>query len=74
MSTLAEEIKNLTAAEKAEIFYLLGQDEDLNNYIFSNQKLFEELKKRDDSVANGSMKLMSRQELSDLLNLRRDGL
>jgi hypothetical protein len=74
MSSLAKEIKNMTTPQKAELYHLLGQDAALNNYIFSNKKLFEELEERDNAVANGSMELISRQELSLLLNKNRHGL
>lgn len=74
MSILAEDIKKLTASEKAELYYLLGADEELNNYLFSDKRLFDELARRDGELAAGNIQIMTRQELSQRLNARRNGL
>ncbi len=74
MSLIAEDIKKLTASEKAELYYLPGMDEELNNYLFSDKRLFDELARRDEEYAAGNMQVMTRGELTQRLNERRNGL
>lgn len=47
MSLHTEDIKNLTALQKAELYYLLREDKELQDYMISNKILFEELTRRD---------------------------
>lgn len=74
MPLLAEDIKSLSAPEKAELYYLLGEDAELNNYLFSDKRLFEELTRREAELITGIIQLMSRQDLTRQLNQRRNGL
>jgi hypothetical protein len=70
MPLLSEDIKSLSAPEKAALYYLLGEHAELNNYLFSDKRLFEELARRDADLASGKIQLMSRQELTEQLNQR----
>ncbi len=74
MPLLEEEIKTMSASEKAALYYLLGEDAELNNYLFSDKRLFEELARRDADLASGKIQLMTRQELTQQLNQRRNDL
>lgn len=70
----SEDIKNMSTPEKAKLFSLLRNDKELQEYLNSNDILYEELKRRDADYADGKMHLTSRQELSTRLNKRRDAL
>ncbi|HEY5368909.1 MAG TPA: hypothetical protein VIJ75_07950 [Hanamia sp.] len=74
MEPLVENIKNLSSAQKAELYNLLREDEDLEKYMISNKRLSEELKRRDKAYAKGKIQLTTRQELSLRLKNRRDAL
>lgn len=74
MSPIASAIKQLSAPEKAELYYLLGADTELNDYLFSDKRLFDELNRRDAELAAGNLQLMTRAELTQRLNERRNGL
>lgn len=74
MPSLAEDIKKLTAPQKAELYCLLRDDEELQNYMISNKMLFEELKRRDKAYVEGKIQLTTRQQLSSRLKSRRDAL
>jgi len=74
MEPLVENIKNLSAAQKAELYNLLREDEDLEKYMISNKRLSEELKRRDKAYAKGKIQLTTRQELSLRLKNRRGAL
>ncbi|MES2776210.1 MAG: hypothetical protein V4722_18685 [Bacteroidota bacterium] len=73
MSIPEEEINNLSVSEKAELYQLLSADPELTKYLFSDKRLFEELDRRDKAFAEGEINLLSRQELSEKLNGRRNG-
>ncbi len=70
----AEDIKKLSAPQKAELYCLLRDDEELKNYMISNNILFEELTRRDNAHAEGKIKLTTRQQLTSRLKNRRDAL
>ena len=74
MSILAEDIKKLSASQKAELYYLLRDDEELRNYMISNNILFEELFRRDKAYTEGEIQLTTRQQLTSRLKDRRDAL
>lgn len=74
MAQLVEDIKSFTAPQKAEMFYLLQEDEELKNYLFADNRLFEELACRDADYAAGKLRLTTRQELTTRLQYRRNGL
>lgn len=62
MSLHTEDIKNLTAPKKAELYYLLREDKELQDYMISNKILFEELTRRDKAFKEGRIQLTTRQE------------
>lgn len=74
MALLAEDIKKLTAPEKAELYCLLRDDEELKDYMISDSRLFEELTRRDKAYAEGKIQLTTRQQLSSRLKNRRNAL
>lgn len=74
MSQLSEDIKKLSGPQKAELYCLLREDEELKNYMISNNMLFEELIRRDKAYAEGKIQLTTRQQLSSRLKNRRDAL
>ena len=74
MALLADDIKKLSAPQKAELFCLLRDDEELKNYMISDTMLFEELARRDKAYTEGKIQLTTREQLSSRLKNRRDGL
>ena len=74
MSLLAEDIKSLSVPEKAELYKLLQNDEELKNYLASDNDLYEELRRRDKAYGEGKIQLTSRQQLTIRLKNRRDAL
>ena len=74
MILLAEDIKKLSASQKAELYFLLRNDEELKDYMSSNNMLFEEIDRRDKDYAEGKIQLTTRQDLSLRLKNRRNGL
>lgn len=75
MPLLAEDIKSLSAPEKAELYKLLQDDEELKDYLASNDdKLFEELAQRDKAYEEGKIQLTGRQQLTTRLKNRRSAL
>ena len=74
MSFHTDDIKNLTAPQKAELYYLLREDKELQDYMISNKILFEEITRRDKAFEEGRIQLTTRQELSILLKNRRNAL
>ena len=74
MQILADDIKKMPASQKAELYYLLRDDEDLKNYMISNNMLFEELHRRDKAYKEGKLKLTTRQQLSSRLKKRKNDL
>lgn len=74
MALLAEDIKKLSAPEKAELYCLLRDDEELKDYMISDNRLFEELIRRDKAYAEGKIQLTTRQQLSSRLKNRRNAL
>ena len=74
MSLLSQDIKNLSTSQKAELYFLLRDDKELESYMISNEKLSEELIRRDKAYAEGKIQLTTREELSLLLKNRRIGL
>lgn len=74
MSSIAENITKLPVSEKAELFYLLRNDKELENYLISNDQLYKELARRDEAYAQKKIHLTTRQELSERLKQVRNGL
>lgn len=74
MLPLSENIKNLSAPQKAELYYMLREDKELEDYMISNNILFEEIKLRDKAFKEGKLHLTTRKELSLRLKMRRDEL
>ena len=74
MLLIAEDIKKLPAAQKAELYYLLQEDKELQEYLNSNSRMFDELRKRDKDFSEGKIRLTTRKELSLRLKNRRDAL
>ena len=44
---MIEEIKTMAVTQKAALYQMLSEDEELNNYLISGPELFEELERRD---------------------------
>lgn len=74
MPLLAEEIKSLSVPEKAELYKLLQDDEELKSYLAFNDKMLEELAQRDKAYEEGKIQLTSRQQLTSRLKNRRNAL
>lgn len=74
MPNIVEEIKTLPLSQKAALYYLLSEDDELKNYLISTNEVFDELERRDTAFNNGKMQLTDRQELADRLQSRRNGL
>jgi hypothetical protein len=74
MPPLVEQIKSLSVPQKAELFKLLQEDEELKNYLSFNDKMLEELAQRDKAYEEGKIQLTTRQQLSTRLKNRRNAL
>lgn len=74
MTLFAEDIKSLSVPEKAELYKLLQNDEELKNYLASNNDVLKELSRRDKSFEEGRIRLINRQQLTARLKKRRDDL
>ncbi|MGN6531183.1 MAG: hypothetical protein ACTHK0_05470 [Ginsengibacter sp.] len=74
MSSVFENIKKLPVSEKAELFYLLPEDKELENYLISNDQLYKELARRDKAYAEKKTHLTTRQELSERLKHLRNAV
>jgi hypothetical protein len=74
MTDLYEEIKKLQPSQKADLYNLLRGDEELKDYISSNELLFEELNRRDKALLEGKIHFTTREELSTRLKQRRYAL
>ena len=74
MIPVLNDIKSLPVSQKAELYYLLQDDEELKKYLFADNRLLEELARRDQEFAEGKMPLTTRKQLSNRLQSRRDGL
>ena len=55
MTPLAEDINKLPAFQKAKLYCMLRDDEEVKNYMISNEILFEELTRRDEAFASGKI-------------------
>ena len=71
---MIEDIKTMAVTQKAALYQMLSEDEELNNYLISGTELFEELARRDNAFSKGEMKIMDRQTLSTRLQNRRNEL
>jgi len=71
---MIEEIKTMAVTQKAALYQMLSEDEELNNYLISGPELFEELERRDKAFGNGEIKITDRQTLSTRLQNRRNEL
>lgn len=74
MALLEDNLKTLTAQQKARLYYLLRDDEELAEYLISNEIMFEELARRDKAFAEGKIQLTTREQLTTRLKNRRDAL
>jgi hypothetical protein len=74
MSSISENINKLPVAERAELFYLLREDKELEDYMISNDRLYKELARRDKAYTEKKIHLTSRQELSERLKHLRNEL
>lgn len=74
MPFLEEDLKTMTAPQKARLFNLLKEDKELENYLISNEAMFQELARRDKAFAEGKIQITTRKQLSDRLKNRRDAL
>ena len=74
MSPISENIKKLPVSEKAELFNLLREDKELEDYLISNDRLYEELARRDKAYTEKKINLTTRQQLSDRVKQMRHGL
>ncbi len=74
MTPVLNDIKSMPVSQKAELFYLLQDDEELKQYLFADNRLLEELARRDQEFAEGKMQITTRKQLSTRLQSRRDGL
>jgi hypothetical protein len=74
MPMLLDGLKNMTAPQKAQLYYQLRDDKELRDYLISNDNLYKELASRDKAFADGVIQLTTRQDLSLRLKKRRDAL
>ncbi len=74
MALLEENLKTMTAPQKARLFYLLKDDAELEKYLISSEMMFEELARRDKAFAEGKIQLTTRKQLTNRLKDRRDAL
>ena len=74
MSITIEEITMLPILQKVALYQLLAEDKEIRNYPLSGSNLMDEFEKRDGSFNNGEMRLTGREELSNLLQNRRNEL
>jgi len=71
---MMEEIKTMAVTQKAALYQMLSEDEELNNYLISGHEVFDELEKRDKAFNKGEMKMTDRQTLTARLQNRRNEL
>jgi|GEM_PF-4901176 len=69
---IIEEIKTMAVSQKAALYQMLSEDEELNSYLISGHELFEELESRDKAFTNGEIKMTDRQTLTARLQNRRN--
>jgi len=69
-----DDIKKMSAKEKADLYFLLRDDEGLKEYILSNEALDEEINRRDLEFAEGKLQLTNREQLTLRLKNRRDAI
>ena len=74
MSLLEDDLKILSTPQKARLFQLLRNDDELEKYLISNEMMFEELSRRDKAFAEGNIQLTTRKQLTERLKKRRDAL
>ncbi len=71
---MIEEIKTMAVTQKAALYQMLSEDEELNRYLISGQELFEELESRDKAFSKGEINMTDRQTLTTRLQNRRNEL
>lgn len=71
---MIEEIKTMAVTQKAALYQMLSEDEELNNYLISGHEVFDELENRDKAFNKGEMKMTDRQTLTARLQNRRNEL
>ena len=71
---MMEEIKTMAVTQKAALYQMLSEDEELNNYLISGHEVFDELENRDKAFNKGEMKMTDRQTLTARLQNRRNEL
>jgi len=64
----------MAVTQKAALYQMLSEDEELNNYLISGHEVFDELEKRDKAFNKGEMKMTDRQTLTARLQNRRNEL
>ena len=69
-----DDIKKMSAKEKADLYYLLRDDEGLKEYMLSNESLEEEINRRDTAFAEGKIQLTNREQLTLRLKNRREAI
>gem|GEM_PF-1482511 len=77
MSTIFEEIKKLSVADRADLLLALKNDSELNQYLKTEKseiEIIEEIGKRDKSFKNGDIHLTTIDDLSTRLKARRNAL
>jgi len=71
---MIEEIKTMAVTQKAALYQMLSEDEELNRYLISGEELFEELESRDKAFSKGEVNMTDRQTLTARLQNRRNEL
>ena len=69
-----DDIKKMSAKEKADLYYLPRNDEGLKEYMLSNESLEEEINRRDTAFAEGKIQLTHREQLTLRLKNRREAI
>jgi len=69
-----DDIKKMTAKEKADLNYLPRDDEGLKEYMVSNEALAEEIDRLDTAFAEGKIQLTHREQLTLRLKNRREAI
>jgi len=65
-----DDIKKMTAKEKADLNYLPRDDEGLKEYMLSNEALAEEIDRRDTAFTQGKIQLTDWEQLTLRLKKR----
>ncbi len=77
MHSILDDVKKLPVAERANLFFALQGDIEMNEYLDtakSDKLLFEEIAQRDEAYKDGKIHLTTMDELYSRLKKRRDAL